>query len=155
MVLNAALELMDIGHSSNITLSSVLYTTNNTKLIHLNRVLCKALLLITLVRVMLEDPQNNKSCFTKGASAGCWVEHVFGKKAFSNSAFTCFSHKKKGAAKQRVWFYSTHSCLLCARLRQCIKFTTLHETDIKTASFLPQLYEASIPSVPRYKLQVY
>lgn len=44
-------ELMDVGHSGNITLSSVWYTTKNTKLIHLNCVLFIVCLPIELVKV--------------------------------------------------------------------------------------------------------
>lgn len=61
MVLNAALELTDMGHFGNIAFSSavlkaVLLTTNNIELIHLNRILFEAQLPMELVRRMLEDP---------------------------------------------------------------------------------------------------
>lgn len=51
MVLNAVLELMDVGHSGNITLSSVRYTTKNTKLILLNCILFTVCLPTELVEV--------------------------------------------------------------------------------------------------------
>lgn len=60
MVLNAALLLMDTGHSGSIPFSAVLKAVllpmNKAELIHESCILIKEHLPIELVRMMLEDP---------------------------------------------------------------------------------------------------
>lgn len=60
MVLNAALLLMDTGHSGNIPFSAVLKAVllpmNKAELINESCILLKEHLPIELVRTMLEDP---------------------------------------------------------------------------------------------------
>lgn len=56
MVLNAALLLMDTGHSGTIPFSAVLLPMNKAELINESCILIKEHLPIELVRMMLEDP---------------------------------------------------------------------------------------------------
>lgn len=101
MVLNAVLELMDVGHSGNITLSSVRYTTKNTKLILLNCVHLQCVCQQSLSRWHKRTPKTTNLALQRvQLDAGQRV--CLGRRRFPAQPLLGLSHKRKVVIKQGV-----------------------------------------------------